>query len=132
MSDPPGSCDFAVIGAGIVGLATARELCLRHPGASVAVLEREAGPARHQSGHSSGVIHAGVYYAPGSLKARLCVEGAARLYEYCDERGIEARRDGKLIVAAEPGELGRLDELCLLYTSPSPRDGLLSRMPSSA
>ena len=100
-----------MIGAGIVGLATARELQLRHPDASVIVLEREAGPARHQSGHSSGVIHAGVYYRPGSLKARLCVEGAAALYRYCEERGIRAERTGKVIVATRPGELAHLDEL---------------------
>jgi L-2-hydroxyglutarate oxidase len=100
-----------VVGAGIVGLATARALALRHPGASVAVLEREPAPAAHQSGHSSGVIHAGVYYAPGSLKARLCVEGAAALYDYCGEHGIEARRSGKVIVATREEELPRLDEL---------------------
>ncbi len=92
---PPSNCDFAVVGAGIVGLATARELALRHPGASIVVLEREPGPARHQSGHSSGVIHAGVYYAPGSLKARLCVDGAAALYAYCErarDRGATRRQ----------------------------------------
>ena len=106
-----GECDLAVIGGGILGLATARELLERRPGASVVVLEREPGLARHQTGHNSGVVHAGIYYAPGSLKARLCVEGARLLYAYCDERGIEARRDGKLIVAADDSELARLDEL---------------------
>ena len=110
VSEPAG-VDICVIGAGIVGLAAARELRLRHPDASVAVLEREHGPARHQSGHSSGVIHAGIYYEPGSLKARLCVEGAARLYEYCAERGLDARRSGKVVVATDEGELPRLDEL---------------------
>lgn len=75
------------------------------------MLEREAGAAQHQSGHSSGVIHAGIYYEPGSLKARLCVEGAARLYDYCAERGIDARRDGKVIVATDESELPRLEEL---------------------
>lgn len=75
------------------------------------MIEREARPAMHQSGHSSGVIHAGIYYKPGSLKARLCVEGAARLYEYCHARGIEAKRDGKVIVATREDELERLDEL---------------------
>jgi L-2-hydroxyglutarate oxidase len=100
-----------VIGAGIVGLAVARELGRRHPGAQIAVLEREATIGAHQTSHSSGVIHAGVYYEPGSLKARLCVEGAAELYAYCDEHGIEARRAGKLIVATAEDELGRLDEL---------------------
>jgi 2-hydroxyglutarate dehydrogenase len=108
---PPAGCDIVVIGGGIVGLAVARELLGRHPGASVCVLEREPKLASHQTGHTSGVIHAGIYYAPGSLKARLCVEGARDLYAYCDERGIEARRDGKLIVAAAEGELRRLDEL---------------------
>ena len=111
MSQPPRTCDFAVIGGGIVGLAVARELLGRHADASVCVLEREDRLAAHQTSHSSGVIHAGIYYAPGSLKARLCVEGARLLYAYCDERGIEARRDGKLIVAADEGELPRLDEL---------------------
>jgi (S)-2-hydroxyglutarate dehydrogenase len=75
------------------------------------VLEREDLLAAHQTSHSSGVIHAGIYYAPGSLKARLCVEGARLLYAYCDERGIEARRNGKLIVAAAEAELPGLDEL---------------------
>ena len=75
------------------------------------MLEREAQLAAHQTSHSSGVIHAGIYYEPGSLKARLCVEGARLLYAYCDERGIEARRNGKLIVATAESELGRLDEL---------------------
>ncbi len=70
---PPAGCDICVVGAGIVGLATARELQRRHPGAAVVVLERAERIASHQSGHSSGVIHAGVYYAPGSLKARTCV-----------------------------------------------------------
>lgn len=108
---PPARTDICVIGGGIVGVAAARELKYRHPDAEVAVLERERELAVHQSGHSSGVIHAGIYYAPGSLKARLCVEGAGRLYEYCAERGIDARRDGKVIVATDPGELSRLDEL---------------------
>lgn len=83
ISRPPASCDFAVIGAGIVGLAVARELAHRNPRASVCVLEREREPAGHQTGHSSGVIHAGVYYRPGSLKAHLCVQGASELYAYC-------------------------------------------------
>jgi len=107
----PSGCDICVVGGGIVGVAAARELELRHPGAEVVVLEREHGLAIHQSGHSSGVIHAGIYYAPGSLKARLCVEGARRLYDYCAERGVAARKDGKVIVATREGELPRLDEL---------------------
>jgi L-2-hydroxyglutarate oxidase len=106
-----GDCDFAVVGGGIVGLAVARELLRRRPGASLVLLEKERELAAHQSGRSSGVIHAGIYYAPGSLKARLCVEGAAALYRYCEQRGIETRRDGKLIVAGDRAELARLDEL---------------------
>ena len=100
-----------MVGAGIVGLAAARELKARHPGASVAVLESEAAIAAHQTGHSSGVVHAGIYYRPGSLKARLCVEGARELYEFCGERGIAAERTGKVIVATEEAELPRLGEL---------------------
>ena len=111
MSEPPPSADFVVIGGGIVGLAVARELLTRHSDASVCVLEREERIAAHQTSHSSGVIHAGIYYAPGSLKARLCVEGARLLYDYCDERGIETWRNGKLIVATDEIELERLDEL---------------------
>jgi L-2-hydroxyglutarate oxidase len=111
MDEPPRSCDLVVIGGGILGLAVARELLERRPGASLCVLEREPRLAAHQTSHSSGVIHAGIYYAPGSLKARLCVEGARLLYAYCDERGIEARRNGKLIIAADQSELPRLDEL---------------------
>ena len=110
-NDPSSACDIAVVGGGILGVAVARELLLRTPGARITVLEREAGLARHQTGRSSGVIHAGIYYAPGSLKARLCVEGARELYEYCAERGIPARPCGKLIVAVDPAEIPRLDEL---------------------
>jgi L-2-hydroxyglutarate oxidase len=106
----PDGCDVVVVGAGIVGLAVARELVRRHDGISVVVLEREGEVALGQTGQSSGVIHAGIYYEPGSLKARLCVEGARELFTYCADRGIPTRRDGKLIVAAED-ELGRLDEL---------------------
>ena len=75
------------------------------------VLERESDVAQHQTGHNSGVVHAGIYYAPGSLKAQLCVEGARALYDYCEERGIPFQRSGKLIVARNAGELARLDEL---------------------
>jgi L-2-hydroxyglutarate oxidase len=102
---------LVVIGAGILGLATARELLRRHPGASLAVLDAQPRIAAHQTGHTSGVIHAGIYYAPGSLKARLCVDGARRLYAYCEEHGVPFERGGKLIVATEEAELGRLEEL---------------------
>jgi (S)-2-hydroxyglutarate dehydrogenase len=110
-SQTPSSCDLAVVGGGIVGLALARELTRRHPRLSICVLERESKLAAHQTSHSSGVIHAGIYYQPGSLKARLCVEGARELYTYCAERGIAHERCGKLIVALERFELPRLDEL---------------------
>lgn len=103
--------DLAVIGAGIIGLASARELLHRQPGAHVVVLERADRVAAEQSGHNSGVIHAGVYYAPGSLKARLCVSGAARLYEYCERHGVDAPRVGKLIIALDESELPGLDEI---------------------
>src|SRR5262245_20508034 len=103
--------DVAVVGAGIVGLAVARELMSRHPHGSVAVLEREAGPAAHQTGHNSGVVHGGIYYQPGSLKARLCVEGARLMYQYCEENGIRHERCGKLIVAVSKSEVAGLDEL---------------------
>jgi 2-hydroxyglutarate dehydrogenase len=103
------TADVAVVGGGIVGLATARALALR--GRRVVVLEREARTGQHQTSHNSGVIHAGIYYAPGSMRARLCAEGAARLYAYCEEKGIRAERCGKLVVAVRPAELPRLDEL---------------------
>src|SRR3954449_883748 len=111
MAEAPRTADFVVIGGGILGLAVARELLGRHPDAALCVLEREDRLAAHQTSHSSGGIHPGIYYAPGSLKARLCVEGARLLYAYCEEHGIEARRDGKLIIATDDAELPRLDEL---------------------
>ena len=108
---PPRECDVVVVGAGILGLASARELALRHDGIRIAVLEREGSIAAHQTGRTSGVIHAGIYYRPGSLKARLCVAGSRELYEYCEERGIHAERSGKLIVATDETELDPLAEL---------------------
>jgi (S)-2-hydroxyglutarate dehydrogenase len=103
--------DIAVVGAGILGLAVARELMRRKPGRRVVVLEREDRIAVHQTGHNSGVAHAGIYYAPGSLKAQLCVAGVRELAEYCDARGLTFERCGKLIVALDEGELPALDEL---------------------
>jgi 2-hydroxyglutarate dehydrogenase len=110
-ADAPERCDIAVVGGGIVGLAVARELLARDPGRSVCALESESELGSHQTGHNSGVIHAGVYYQPGSLKARLCVEGARELYDYCEQRGIASERCGKLIIATDRSELPRLDEL---------------------
>jgi 2-hydroxyglutarate dehydrogenase len=110
-AQPPSSCDLAIVGGGIVGLAVARELTRRNPQASVCVLEREREIGTHQTGHNSGVIHAGVYYVPGSLKARLCAEGAREMYEYCEQRGIASERCGKVIVATDASELDRLDEI---------------------
>jgi 2-hydroxyglutarate dehydrogenase len=107
----PESADIAVVGGGIIGLAAARELLARRPSASVCVLEREPEIATHQTAHNSGVIHAGVYYTPGSLKARLCVEGAREMYEYCQRHEVASERCGKLIVATDDSELERLAEL---------------------
>ncbi|MFV0245680.1 MAG: L-2-hydroxyglutarate oxidase [Qingshengfaniella sp.] len=103
--------DFCVIGGGIVGLASARALLARRPGASLLLLEKEDGLGRHQTGHNSGVIHTGIYYAPGSLKARLCREGAARTRAFCDHHHIPYETRGKLIVATRPEEIPRLDTL---------------------
>jgi L-2-hydroxyglutarate oxidase LhgO len=105
------SLDVAIVGAGIVGLATARALLQRYPALRLAVLEKEPAIARHQTGRNSGVIHSGLYYAPGSLKARLCVEGKNALIRFCDERGIPYQLCGKVVVATEPTELPRLEEL---------------------
>jgi L-2-hydroxyglutarate oxidase len=103
-------CDTAIIGGGIVGLATAMAMVeAGHP--SVLVLEAEDHLAAHQSGRNSGVIHAGLYYRPGSLKARLCVEGREALYRFCDEHGITWRRCGKVVVATSAAEIPALDEL---------------------
>src|SRR5271166_6953847 len=109
--EAPPRCDLAIVGGGIIGLAVARELILRQPRASVCVLEREHAVGLHQSSHNSGVVHAGIYYKPGSLKARLCVEGARELYAYCAERGIPCERNGKLIIATDRSELPRLEDL---------------------
>ncbi len=102
--------DVAVIGAGIVGLATARAL-LRHGARSPVVLEAEERPGTHQTGHNSGVIHSGLYYRPGSLKARTCSAGREALYEFCSSHDVPHEACGKLVVAASREELARLGEL---------------------
>ena len=106
-----GQYDLAIIGGGIVGLATAYQILRRKPGIRLAVLEKEPELASHQSGHNTGVIHAGIYYRPGSLKARLCREGKAELERFATEHGIPYKTCGKLIVALEEPELPRLAEL---------------------
>jgi 2-hydroxyglutarate dehydrogenase len=111
LDPPPSSCDVVVVGAGIVGLAVAREIAHRRPQAKVAVIEKETAVGSHQTGHSSGVVHAGIYYAPGSLKARLCTEGARDMYAYCERHGIAHERTGKVIVATRVSEVAGLDEL---------------------
>lgn len=105
------SYDLAVIGGGIVGIATALRYLGRFPDARIIVLEKESAVARHQTGNNSGVIHAGVYYAPGSLKARLCRKGAVLLKEFCRAEGIEFEECGKLIVATDEVEVARLADL---------------------
>ncbi|NUS27925.1 MAG: L-2-hydroxyglutarate oxidase [Streptomyces sp.] len=102
---------IGIVGAGIVGLATAREIALRRPGTRVVVLEKEQAVAVHQTGHNSGVVHAGIYYAPGSLKADLCVRGVSLLREYCQERALPYEEIGKLVVAVRGDELGRMENL---------------------
>jgi L-2-hydroxyglutarate oxidase LhgO len=105
------SYDVVVVGAGIVGLAVARELGHRHPGLRLAVLDKEPKVGQHQTGHNSGVIHSGIYYTPGSLKARLCVEGSRNLYAYCEEKGIPTDRCGKVIVASSDDEIPGLEKI---------------------
>jgi L-2-hydroxyglutarate oxidase LhgO len=104
---------FVVVGGGILGLATARQLAIARPDAEVTVLEREGALAQHQTSHNSGVVHAGIYYAPGSLKARLCRRGLGLLRDFCTERGLPYEACGKVVVATEEREvepLRRLEE----------------------
>jgi len=103
--------DVVVVGGGIVGLATAYQLAVRRPGVRLLVLEKEPRLAGHQTGHNSGVIHTGLYYRPGSRKARYAVEGARRMVEFCREHGLPVEVTGKLVVAVDPGEVPRLDRL---------------------
>ncbi|NBM19981.1 L-2-hydroxyglutarate oxidase [Streptomyces sp. GC420] len=104
-------CDVLVIGGGIVGLSTAYALTREAPGTRVLVLEKENGPARHQTGRNSGVIHSGIYYRPGSLKARFAVQGAAEMVKFCAENDVPHEVTGKLIVATRRAELPRLHAL---------------------
>ena len=101
----------AIIGAGIVGLATAHELLLRHPRTQVLVLEKADGPAKHQTGNNSGVLHCGLYYKPGSQKAKLAVQGIRRMVEFCERHAVPHEICGKLVVATEPEEIPRLHAL---------------------
>ena len=103
--------DYAIIGGGIVGLSTAWQLRKREPGASIVLLEKEPAVAMHQTGRNSGVIHAGIYYPPDSLKARLCREGVTATVEFCEAHAVSYEQCGKLIVATDDSELGRLDAL---------------------
>ena len=103
--------DVVVVGGGIVGLATAYRLIETRPGLRIAVLEKEQELATHQSGHNSGVLHAGLYYAPGSLKARLCQEGKAAVESFAEAHDVPFERCGKLVVALDESELGRLAAL---------------------
>jgi L-2-hydroxyglutarate oxidase LhgO len=108
---PEQAYDIVIIGGGIVGLAAVMELLTRYPSLRMAVLEKERELARHQTGHNSGVIHSGIYYTPGSLKAKACVAGKARLISFCDEHNIPYELCGKVIVATREEELSRLERL---------------------
>jgi len=102
---------ITIVGGGIVGLATAMRMLDKYPHLKLAILEKEDRIAMHQSGHNSGVLHSGIYYKPGSLKARLCVRGKAALLRFCDEHGIPYNLCGKVIVALDESEMGRLNDL---------------------
>ena len=108
---PDSAYDVVIVGGGIVGLAVALEITRRFPRLRLLVLEKEDRVGRHQSGHNSGVIHSGVYYKPGSLKAKLCVTGAAAMVEFCREHGIAHQICGKVIVATHAEEFPGLEEL---------------------
>ena len=103
--------DVAIVGGGIIGLATALQLTRNYPRCRVAVVEKEREVALHQTGHNSGVIHSGIYYRPGSQKAQFCVGGVRELVPFCQENDIEYQRCGKVIVATDESELGRLEQL---------------------
>ncbi|QEW08320.1 L-2-hydroxyglutarate oxidase [Nitrincola iocasae] len=103
--------DFIIIGGGILGMSTAMQLQQRYPDKRILLLEKESGPAQHQTGHNSGVIHAGVYYTPGSLKARFCLEGNRRMKTFCDEHQVKYDVCGKLLVATNDLEMQRMQAL---------------------
>src|ERR1700758_4307236 len=102
---------IAIVGGGIVGLATGYRRAERFPKAAVTILEKESGPGRHQTGHNSGVLHCGLYYKPGSTKARLAVDGIRKMVKFCAEHDVPFEQCGKIVVATEPEELPRLDAL---------------------
>src|SRR5215510_8959382 len=104
------TCDFLVIGAGVIGVSIARELRRRHH-ACVIVIDKEQSPGQHASGRNSGVLHAGVYYKAGTLKARLCVEGNRRMKDYCRAKAIPMNEHGKVIVTRNESEIPTLNEL---------------------
>jgi (S)-2-hydroxyglutarate dehydrogenase len=106
-----GSQSFAIVGGGIVGLATAYKLSGRFPGARITILEKESGVGRHQSGHNSGVLHCGLYYQPGSVKAKLAVSGIRQMVDFCRENDVPHEICGKLVVAADDSEVDRLKAL---------------------
>jgi len=107
----PKTADVTIVGAGIVGLATAMALSERHPRLRIVVLDKEPRIAAHQTGHNSGVIHSGIYYKPGSFKARLCTEGHRLMYEFCAIHGIAHERCGKVVVATDATEIPRLESI---------------------
>jgi len=103
--------DICIIGAGIVGASTAYQLLLKNPGLKILLLDKESSPAAHQTGHNSGVIHSGIYYKPGSYKAKNCLEGYQMLLDFCNSHGIPYQKTGKLIVASKPNELPSLERI---------------------
>ncbi|MDP9494622.1 MAG: L-2-hydroxyglutarate oxidase [Actinomycetota bacterium] len=103
--------DVCIVGAGLIGLGVAHAIVERFPGVSVSILDKEPDVAAHQSSHNSGVLHSGLYYLPGSLKARLCIEGGRLVEDLCDEESVPFRRTGKLVIATGADEVARLDEL---------------------
>ncbi|MEJ2058164.1 MAG: L-2-hydroxyglutarate oxidase, partial [Desulfofustis sp.] len=105
------TCDLCVIGGGIVGVSTALELSQRYPQLSIILIDKESGPARHQTGHNSGVVHAGVYYQPGSLKADFCRRGAEITKKLCNDHNLPYRQCGKLLVATNEVEYQRMLDL---------------------
>lgn len=111
MSESLTNLDYIIAGAGIVGLATAYQILHKQPDAKLLIIEKESGPAKHQTGNNSGVIHSGIYYKPGSLKAKNCIEGYHKLIQFCDENNIKYELCGKIIVALNQEEIPRLETL---------------------